>query len=274
MPEGDNIHAHALELNEALTGTPLTAVWSRGVQMRGLLGHAVTEARAVGKHLLISFDEGTAVRVHLGIAGRWLRLKRASTATLARAELALVTADLAYVCRARTIEWARAALVANSRALAALGPDLLAPAPDLEAVLARARRPEHAARPMGELLLAQSVASGLGNVYKCELLFLHGVDPWTRVDAVSDETLRAIFADGVRFLRANVGQPRTLTAELGRGARPARGRGRYWVYGRARRPCYRCGTVIAQRRMGPGLRPTFWCPRCQPPVNTSGAPAS
>src|SRR4051812_11712891 len=126
MPEGDNIHAHAAELAGPLIGTPLAAVWSRGVQMRGLLGHAVTAVEAVGKHLLITFDEGTAVRVHLGIAGRWLRLPQASTGTLARAELALVTATAAFVCRARTIEWARAALIKGTRALAALGPDLLA----------------------------------------------------------------------------------------------------------------------------------------------------
>jgi endonuclease-8 len=274
MPEGDNIHAHAVELSGALVGAPLTAVWSRGVQMRGLVGHAVTGVEAVGKHLVISFDEGTAVRVHLGIAGRWLRLTHASTATLARAELALVTASATFACRARTIEWARARLIAHSRALSALGPDLLGAAPDLDAILVRARRAEHAARPVGELLLTQSVASGLGNVYKCELLFLRGVDPWTRVDALSDATLRAIYADGIRFLRSNLGHPRTLTADLGRGARPRRGHGRYWVYGRAGRPCYRCGSVIEQRRMGPGLRPTFYCPRCQPSSIASGASSS
>jgi endonuclease-8 len=274
MPEGDNIHAHALELGEALIGATLTAVWSRGVQMRGLYGHTVTNIEAVGKHLVIGFDEGTAVRVHLGIAGRWLRLADASSTTLAQAELALVSATATFVCRARTIEWARARLMAGARALAGLGPDLLGLTPDLEVVLQRARRPEYAARPLGELLLAQAVASGLGNVYKCELLFLHGIDPWTRVDAVSDDTLRAIYQDGIRFLRSNVGRPRTLTADLGRGALPARGRGRYWVYGRARRPCYRCGTAIEQRRMGPGQRPTFFCPTCQPASKSSGTSPS
>src|SRR6266508_3822843 len=147
MPEGDNIHANAVELREALVGAPLITVWSRGVQMRGLCGRAVTGVEAVGKNLLIRFDEGTAVRVHLGIAGRWLRLEQASSATLAQAELALVTATATFVCRARTIEWARARLIAGSRALTTLGPDLLGATPD--AVLARARRPEHAARPVG-----------------------------------------------------------------------------------------------------------------------------
>ncbi|MCU1277107.1 MAG: glycosylase/AP lyase, DNA-binding protein [bacterium] len=272
MPEGDNIHAHAVELS-ALVGEKLTGVWSRGVEMRGLRGQSVKSVEALGKHLLIAFDEGSAVRVHLGIAGSWRRRMRATVATLAQAALALQTARGAWLCKARTVEWSRARFVAGAHALLRLGPDLLGAAPDLDAIMARARRPEHAARPIGELLLDQSIAAGLGNVYKCELLFLHGVHPWTRVDALDDRKLRALFADGVKWLRANVGRARTTTADLSRGGVPARGRGRHYVYGRSRRACYRCGSAIAQRRQRPSLRPTYWCPRCQPET-VSGAAAS
>src|SRR5262245_2396774 len=94
-----------------LAGAPLLAVWSRGVEMRALRGHAVASVEALGKHLVVAFDEGSAVRVHLGIAGRWRRIAQATTATLAQAELALVTATVSWVCRARTIQWTRARLV-------------------------------------------------------------------------------------------------------------------------------------------------------------------
>jgi len=266
MPEGDNIHAHAAMLGE-LAGVPLTAVFSRGVEMRGLRTHAITGVEAVGKHLVIAFDEGSAVRVHLGIAGSWRRLRRAATATLAQAELALATASGAWICKARTVEWTRARFAAGARALVRLGPDLLArEAPDLDAIVARARASEHAARPIGELLLDQTIAAGLGNVYKCELLFLHAVHPWRRVDSVDDATLRAMFADGMRLLRANVGRRRTTTNRRDL---------QYWVYGRARRACARCGTAIEAARQRPSLRPTYWCPRCQPeplsPSTASGA---
>jgi endonuclease-8 len=263
MPEGDTIHAHAAELTPKLIGKPLLSVHSRGVEMRGLRGCKVTKIEALGKHLLMAFDEGTAVRVHLGINGNWRTLARASTATLGQAELALMTADAALVCKARTIEWTRARFAAGMRALTQLGPDLLAEAPDLDAILARARQPRYAARPIGELLLTQAVAAGVGNVYKCELLFLRGIHPWTRVDALDDATLRGLFEDATRWLRSNLGRQRTLTADLARGELPARGRGRFWVYGRLHRACYRCGAAIEQRRQGEQLRPTFWCPRCQ-----------
>lgn len=272
MPEGDNIHAHAADFSERLIGVTLESVWARGVDMRGLRGHHVTSAQAIGKHLVLAFDEGTAVRVHLGINGHWRRVARATPAQLGQAQLALVTATATFLCKAREIEWTRARFATSARAIARLGPDLLGDAPDLETIVARARKPEHAARPIGELLLDQSVAAGLGNVYKCELLFLHGLDPWTRVDAVSDDILRALYRDGVRWMRANVGRSRTTTADLSRGELPARGRGRLWVYGRWRRACQRCGEAIRQKRQGPGLRPTYWCPRCQP--SASGASGS
>ena len=268
MPEGDNIHAHAAALS-ALVGEPLTGVWSRGVEMRGLRKQAVARVEAIGKHLLIAFDEGSAVRVHLGIAGSWRRARRPAVATLAQAELALQTAAGAWIAKARTVEWTRARFAAGARALGRLGPDLLGPvAPDLDAVVARARAPIHAARPIAELLLDQSIAAGLGNVYKCELLFLHGVHPWRRVDSVDDATLRAMFADGMRLLRANVGRARTTTS---------RRDVRYHVYGRHRRACVKCGEPIALARQRPSLRPTYWCPRCQPESSsptTSGASAS
>lgn len=271
MPEGDTIHAHAAQLTPKLIGKPLVSVHSRGVEMRGLRGCKVTKIEALGKHLVMTFDEGTAVRVHLGINGNWRTIARASTTTLGQAELALVTADAALVCKARTIEWTRARFAAGMRALTQLGPDLLGDAPDLDAIMKRAREPRYAARTIAELLLTQAVSAGIGNVYKCELLFLRGIHPWTRVDAVDDVQLRGLFEDAARWLRSNVGRRRTMTADLSRGERPAHGRGRFWVYGRWRRACYRCGAAIEQRRQGEQLRPTYWCPRCQAEKTSTGA---
>jgi endonuclease-8 len=268
MPEGDNIHAHARQL-EALIEQPLTGVWTKAVDRRALIGQHVVRVEALGKHLVISFNEGSAVRVHLGMTGRWRRVAGAvSRETLAQASLALVTQEVAWLCQqARTVEWSRARLMRGSRALAGLGPDLIGDV-DLDVVLQRARDPRHAARPIAEVLLDQSICSGIGNVYKCELLFMHHIDPWGRLDAIDDETLRAIYADAARLLRANVGQRRTTTADPRRGPRASRGQARLWVYGRARRACLRCGQAIVQKMQLPSLRPTFFCPTCQ---RSSGA---
>jgi endonuclease-8 len=84
-----------------------------------------------------------------------------------------------------------------------------------------------------------------------------------RIDAIPDDTLRAIYADAARLLRANIGRARTTTADPRRGPSRSRGQGRLWVYGRARRACYRCGAPIAYRVQRPSLRSTYFCPSCQ-----------
>jgi endonuclease-8 len=107
--------------------------------------------------------------------------------------------------------------------------------------------------------------AGIGNVYKSELLFIHSVNPWAPVGAVRPETQQAIIATARKLLVENVqtNDPHRITT---RGDPTARGASVY-VYGRAGRPCRRCGTPIRTRRQGALNRPTYWCPRCQPALH-------
>ncbi|MGH2429356.1 MAG: hypothetical protein ACRDGV_10845 [Candidatus Limnocylindria bacterium] len=107
-------------------------------------------------------------------------------------------------------------------------------------------------------VLDQRAVAGIGNVYKSEVCFIERLDPWAAVGAVEDESLHRALTTARRLLRANLrGGARVTT-----GSR-RRGEGR-WVYGRAGRPCRRCGSQIAARRQGELARLTYWCPRCQP----------
>jgi endonuclease-8 len=142
------------------------------------------------------------------------------------------------------------------RAVGHLGPDLLDPSwASGTAAEAVARLSEQPARPIGEALLDQTRLAGIGNVYKAEVLFLRGVNPWTAVGDVPD--LPALVELSHRLLDANKERHGHITTG-------DRGRGReHWVYGRAGRPCRRCGTRI-ERAEQTGERVTFWCPHCQP----------
>ena len=115
---------------------------------------------------------------------------------------------------------------------------------------------------LGNALLDQSAVAGIGNVYKSEVAFLEGLDPWAPVAGFDDEELAAALRTARRLLQANVRGGARVTTGSG-----VRGQG-LWVYGRAGRPCRRCGTPIQLRRQGELARQTFWCPRCQPPRTT------
>ncbi|HEY4187635.1 MAG TPA: DNA-formamidopyrimidine glycosylase family protein [Polyangia bacterium] len=265
MPEGDTIHKQATLLQEKLVGQTVTALFARGVSYRVLVGSVVASAEAQGKHLFI--DVGKArLHVHLGMNGR-LRLddpRRITAVTAARASLAIVTERTAAVwSRAPTVEVLRAAFAHAHPVAQTLGPDLLAPdfAPG-EAVARARQRP--ATTPLGVVLLDQRVASGIGNVYKSEVLFLERLDPFAPLSSVGDEALTRVYAHARALMQANLGPwRRTTTADLTRGGFGPRGAARAHVYRRGGHPCRVCGTAILAATQGEPPRRTYYCPRCQ-----------
>ncbi len=272
MPEGDTLHKIAGAMRPLARGETVAGLWLRErgwvEQARGLV---VEDVAALGKHLLMSFAGSSAragrlvAHVHLGMRGRahgyapdpdWqpggeptLRLELEKRAWLFR--------------RTARTELLRGVEIAQHPVLSRLGPDLLEGGVDLDAIVARARRREP--RSVSELLLDQRVACGIGNVYRCEVLFVEGVDPWTPSAALPDATLRRLFARARQLLQGNLGGWRRTTTRRVDGSHPIRlGEPRHWVYGRAGLPCLRCGTRVRGARLGDEARATFWCSRCQP----------
>jgi endonuclease-8 len=140
----------------------------------------------------------------------------------------------------------------ESKVTGHLGPDLLGP--DWDSAEAVRRLSAQPGRPIGEALLDQTNLAGIGNVYKAEVLFLRGANPWQPAGAVPD--LGALVNLARRLLEANKERFGHITT-----GNQQRGQ-EHWVYGRRGRPCRRCGTPI--RSEGQQDRITYWCPSCQP----------
>jgi len=119
--------------------------------------------------------------------------------------------------------------------------------------------------PIGQLLMDQSVVSGIGNVYRAELLFRARQNPHTPGREVREDVVRDLWRDWVRLLAIGVetGQMMTmddLDADAYRAAMAHRD-DRHWVYHRAGLPCRVCGTAIVVEDMA--TRKLYWCPKCQ-----------
>lgn len=261
MPEGDTVHKLANAMRPRLEGRVLARTDLRGDPTLDLAGHTVERVEARGKHLLITLAGDLVLRTHLGMHGSWHRYPPGAAWQRPERHASLVvgTDEDVFVCfHAKEAECVRAGGARARRTLARLGPDLAADAaPDLDLVVRRARELVECDAPLVDALLHQGVACGIGNVYKNELLFLHGLHPRRRLDSVADETLRALFETARRLLRANLGGgPRTTRTQ-------ADGAGAQWVYGRGGRDCLRCGTRLESAVLGRGRRRTVWCPRCQ-----------
>ncbi|MGH3689526.1 MAG: Fpg/Nei family DNA glycosylase [Microbacterium sp.] len=115
------------------------------------------------------------------------------------------------------------------------------------------------------LLMDQSVVSGIGNVYRAEMLFRQRLNPHTPGRDVPEDVVRALWDDWVRLLAVGVetGQMMTMDGLTGQDYRAAMANrdDRHWVYHRAGLPCRICGTEIALEEIG--ARKLYWCPRCQ-----------
>jgi endonuclease VIII len=263
MPEGDTVWLTAQRLDRALGGRELTVADLRVPQVAtaDLSGRSVLEVVPRGKHLLIRLDGAVTLHSHLKMDGSWY-LCRASERPrghpdhMIRAQLGnlewLATGyrvhDLKLVPTEREYE-----LVGH------LGPDLLGPDWDASNAVARLRREPD--RPIAEALLDQRNLAGIGNLYKCEVLFIERVNPWKPVAAVAD--LDRLVATAHRLLYANREHPehpeQSTTGFMARGRQ-------HWVYQRRSQPCLRCRTPIRRADQGapPGQRSSYWCPNCQP----------
>jgi endonuclease-8 len=268
MPEGDTIFRTAEVLRAALVGRRVTAARAqarpglrRVPDLSRLEGSTVASVEARGKHLLIGFDNGLTVRSHLRMSGSWHRYRPGERwrKPVRQASAIIETAEsVAVAFNTPVVELLTAADLRRSTPLNALGPDLLSRAFDADEALRRLR--DRDAEELGNALLDQRALAGIGNVYKSEVAFLEGLDPWAPVGSFGDAQLESALRTARRLLQANTGGGARVTTGSDR-----RGQG-LWVYGRAGRPCRRCGTLIRSGRQGELARLTFWCPRCQPPA--------
>lgn len=281
MPEGDTIFRAARTLQKALGGATVRRFETGYAQLANvdreepMAGRTVEYVQARGKHLLIGFSGGWALRTHMRMNGSWHIYRPGESWRRARSRARIILETDAFVAVAFDVpvaEFIRAGALERHEPLARLGPDLLAPTFDVEDAVSRLRaRPE---LPLADALLNQSLLSGIGNVYKSEVLFAARVHPFTRIGEVDDACLRRILKISRTFLTANVADdsPQAMVTYTGyrRTTRRADPSARLWVYGRVDEPCRVCGTEIALERRGPAARSTYFCPRCQPV--TSAAP--
>jgi endonuclease-8 len=257
MPEGDTIRYAANRMRPVLEGRvpdEIVTPQRRHAMDRWperLTGRAIRAIDAHGKHLFLHFDGDLVLHSHLRMTGVWGTYERGRRwgRSPGRAWLVLRTPSHEVV----EFDGPLLELLTESRArfdrrLAMLGPDVLADEFDAELFLRRLRA-DDPTRPIGETLLDQRTIAGIGNLWKAESCWEAGVSPWRATAEVSDEEALAVVA---------AARPRMLASAV----HGHQGRNHH-VYGRAGRPCPRCGARIRARGQGDDNRRTFWCPRCQ-----------
>jgi endonuclease-8 len=256
MPEGDTVYRTATTLRDALLGKTLTRCDVRVPRYAAvdLTGDTVDEVLTRGKHLFIRAG-AASIHSHLKMDGSW-KVSPVSRPSRAghRIRIVLEAGEGDAAVQAAGIDLGVLEVLERDNdmdAVAHLGPDLLGA--DWEPRTAATNLAADPGRPLSEALLDQRVMAGVGNVYANEICFVFGHLPTTPVGEVKDP-LRVVQRSRDMLWLNRDRWNRTTTGDT----RPGRD---VWVYGRAGKPCRRCGTPI--RRDDSGDRISYWCPNCQ-----------
>jgi len=280
LPEGDTIFRAARTLHRVLAGKEVTRFESvypaltRIADDHPIVGRTIESVSARGKHLLIAFSGDLILRTHMRMNGswhiypagaRWQRPARDMRVLVGTCDAVAVgfNVPIAELLTARDL--------ARHKEVQALGPDLLAEDTPFDRAEAIRRLRGRGRDAIADALLNQRVVAGIGNVFKSEILFLAGIDPFTPVSALSNAALDRLVDISRAQLAANVmSRSQTLSPAVGRRTtRSLDPREKLWVYGRSGKPCRRCGTAIRSKKTGLHARLTYWCAACQPADSTA-----
>jgi endonuclease VIII len=257
MPEGDTIAYAANRIRPVLEGRvpdEIVTPQPRHALDRWparLAGRAVSRVQTHGKHLFLHFEGELVIHSHLGMSGAWgvYGAGRGWGRCARRAWIVLRCQGSEVVeFDGPLLELMTAGRVRFDQRLASLGPDVLASEFDTARFLSLLRS-DDPTRSLGDALLDQRNVAGIGNIWKAEGCWAARVDPWQAIGSVPDEAALAV----ISAIRPRMQR----SAELGpRSIQPR-------VYGKAGRPCTRCGTAVRAGGQGDANRTTYWCPACQ-----------
>ncbi|MGW0606355.1 Fpg/Nei family DNA glycosylase [Streptomyces sp. NPDC002640] len=274
MPEGHTIHRLAQDCAERFLHAPVRVSSPQGKFADGaalLDGARMTAAEAHGKHLFLRFRDADWVHIHLGLFGKVAFGAAPPPPPTDTVRLRLLGPSAVMDLRGPTA----CALITPGEKRAVhdrLGPDPLRRDADPDAAW---RRISRSRTTVAALLMDQKVVAGVGNVYRAEVLFRHGVDPYLPGRELTRDRWDAIWADlvelmreGVRNNRIDTVRPEHTPDAMGRAPRVDDHGGEVYVYRRTGQACHVCGEAVRTAELA--ARNLFWCPGCQP-ANAPGA---
>jgi endonuclease VIII len=264
VPEGHTLHRLAREHSRLFAGRAVRASSPQGRFAGGaaqLDGRVVERVEAWGKHFLARFAGDSWLHVHLGLYGSWTAAPLPAPEPRGALRLRLEGEEHYADLRGPTAceLWTPPDV---ERLISRLGPDPLRPDADPERARARISRSRTA---VGVLLMNQEVLAGVGNVYRAEVLFRHGVSPFRAGRDLSRPAFEGLWEDLVVLMRAGVRAGHIVTTRpehRERRSGRARREDRFYVYRRTGLPCRICGTAVRAEEMA--ARTVYWCPHCQP----------
>src|ERR1700712_3710731 len=190
MPEGDTVWLAGRRLDKALAGRKLLRTDFRVPQYAttDLAGRGVLEVASLGKHMLTRIEGDVTLHTHFKMEGTWHVYRPGQRWRGPDHQVRVVLANADHVCVGFRLAIVELIATSDEGSVAGhVGPDPLAaewgPERAEQALKNLSAEPD---RQIGNALLDQRNLAGLGNMWRCEVLFLRGINPYRRVSDSGD----------------------------------------------------------------------------------------
>lgn len=267
MPEGHTLRRLADDLDRAFGGRKVRVASPQGrfaADAATLDRALLVGADSAGKHLFLEFEGERFIHIHLGLIGKFDL--RDGPDQLPQGQVRLrISSGVAFADLRGATQCDLIGIPRRDEIIEKLGPDPLRG----DAVPEKAwRRISRSHRPIGDLLMDQTVLAGVGNIYRAEVLFRHKLHPLRPGNTLRVSQFQALWDDLVELMSQGVGTGRIDTVHpehtpeaMMRAPRIDDHGGEVYVYRRTGQACHVCGaTVRTEVLQGRNL---FWCPQCQ-----------
>ena len=288
MPEGDTIYRAARAMQRVLAGKFVTtfdtglAKLARVNDDTPLPGRTVEKVEARGKWCLLFFSGDLILVTHMLMSGSWHLYRTGEKWWMGKDRMRVAIGVGGWQAVGFNIpvcEFHTARSLERHSQIPTLGIDVLSEEYSVEGGVAALGRyaAEHPEAEIAVVLLNQRVIAGLGNVYKSEVAFAAGVNPFRPMSTITPQEMEVMAEVSQRYMKANVvdGAGDGIVTYSGnrRTTHSMDREERLWVYGRQGQECRRCGATVMMRKQGEQVRSTYWCPECQPwTLPTASAP--
>jgi formamidopyrimidine-DNA glycosylase len=235
-----------------------------GAMQKLLTGRTILAVDRRAKFLLLHFDNGAALIVHLGMTGR-LGLFAAGTILATHDHIRWLLDNGLEMRYHDARRFGSVQLVSpdetaaiESTVFSAVGPE-----PFSRGCSAHLQHQAKGKKqPIKMFLMDMKILAGVGNIYANESLFSAGIHPARPAGSLSPQDWRRLLTELRVILRHAIDcGGSTISDYLNAGGKPGYFQIHFRVYGKKDAPCQVCGAPIRMVRMGG--RATYFCPSCQ-----------
>jgi formamidopyrimidine-DNA glycosylase len=292
MPELPEVQTVVSDLNGKIKGDTVIdfwSVWPKAIKGKTLakfkkevIGEKILGLRRIGKNIFIDLSGGKTLYLHLKMTGHLLVKSKIQDLKSEKHDYFSDSVNQ-YIRHSWTLQDKRGEIkslefsdmrkfakivldstqnIANLPEIKSLGIDAMDPKFNFKKFNEILNRKAVRGKNIGITLMEQNLISGIGNIYRSEILFAAGVLPERKNESLLPEDQKKIFQAIKSILKKAIKLRGTTDSDYrDTSGAPGGFQNVLKVYGKTGEKCSKCDIILTRAKMG--QRSVFYCAGCQ-----------